>query len=289
MTTTLFNATLALASELGVLRTRLATGGSTSTLLDSVGRTEEDDNYNGGTVWLITDAGGASAAPEGEFPIITDFANTGGVVSATFTVAPAAGDTYGIATARYPRDVLIEAINRQLVKYKMKRYDATSLDVVSAQSEYTLPAGITGANLIGVYESTVDDSNDNQWVELNFHVQEAATGSTHTVVIDSKMIGVDNDFLLEYYDWHPRLYLSTDKIDGDIPLALILPAAAAHAEIIRMRTYGSESKLDIDMLQFARQEAEKAERRYPMRYKQRRGSINEAGGSYSRETGVVHP
>jgi len=84
--------------------------------------------------------------------------------------------------------------------------------------------------------------------------------------------------MLEYVDWCPAVYDADDEIDDIIPLERILSAAAATCELIRMRTYASGSKLDIEMLNYYHREAEKAELRYPIRYPAKRGSINESAG-----------
>ncbi len=272
--TTMFQATLELANKLGVLRVSTATGGTTGTLLDTK-RTEGDDAYNGGTLWLITDVAGASGAPENEWPIVTDFANTGGVFTATFTVAPANLDTYGCATSRYPLDVLKSAINNEIIKHKIPRYDRTSLDIISGQSEYTLPVGIRGENLVNVYEETDTDTSDSKPVKLNFEVQEAATGSQHLLVIKSRNVTAGNDIMLEYTTYLSPLYLATDDIDDIVPMALILPAAAATCELISTRTYNSGSPLDIEMLKHYQREAIMAEQRHVIRLPSKRGSVNE--------------
>jgi len=274
--TTLFDATLQLAQMLGVVRVSTATGGDASSVLDTK-RTEVDDTWNGGTVWLITDAGGASAAPEGEFARVSDFANTGGDITiSTLTAAIASGDTYAVAGGRYPLDVLISAINNEIIKHKIPRYDTTSLDIVAGQSEYTLPTGITGDNLRGVYESTSTDSDDNQWTPLSFSVQEAATGTQHVLVIESRSVGTGNDIMLEYLSRLSPLYLATDVIDDIVPMARILPAAAAQCELIRMRTYDSGDPLDIEMLKFYRDEARQSKLENPIRLPAKRGKVNEA-------------
>jgi len=272
--TTMFDAVLRLTNLLGVLRVSTATGGTTSTLLDTK-RTEKDDTYNGGTCLLITDAGGESAAPEGEWPAVTDFANTGGVITATFTVAPASGDTYGIAAGRYPLDVLKSAINNEIIKYQQPRYDRTSLDIVSEQSEYTLPTGITGDNLVNVYEETSTTTTDSKPIKLNFWVQEAATGTQHTVVIDTGKTTAGNNITLEYMAQLSPLYLASDTIDPIVPIERILPSAAAHCEVVRMRTYDSGDELDIAMLQFYRDEAREMKRDNPIRRPAMRGTITE--------------
>jgi len=274
--TTLFNATLQLAQALGVVRVSTATGGDATSILDTK-RTEADDTFNGGTAFIITDAGGASAAPEGEFSRVSDFANSGGDITiAAVTAAIALGDTYAVAGGRYPLDVLISAINNEIIKHKIPRYDTTSLDIVAGQSEYTLPVGITGDNLRGVYESTSTDSDDNQWTPLSFSVQEAATGTQHVLVIESRSVGTGNDIMLEYLSRLSPLYLATDVIDDIVPMARILPAAAAQCELIRMRTYDSGDPLDIEMLKFYRDEARQSKLENPIRLPAKRGKVNEA-------------
>lgn len=275
----MFDATLQLAISLGVVRTSTATGGSKTTLIDTVARTEDDDDWNGGTVWIITDAGGASAAPEGEWSRVTDFDNaTATATIETLTAVIASGDTYAIAGGRYPLDVLKTAINNELIKYKIPRYDKTSLDVVAGQSEYDLPSGIYGHNLKGVYQATTTDSDDNEWTPVSFYVQEAATGSQHLLVIESP-ITTGRDLMLEYDYRLVPLYLATDVIDDILPMARILPAAAMNAEVIRMRTYASESKLDIEMLKIFREDAQLARLENPIRLPIRRGRVNESGAS----------
>ena len=275
--TTMFNATLQLANTLAQLRVSTATGGTTATLLDTK-RTESDDAFNGGTVWLITDVGGSSAAPEGEWPLITDFANTGGVVTATFTAAPASGDTYGIASGDFPLDVLISSINNELVKHNVIRYDRTSLDIVANQSEYTLPTGIRQDNLINVYEETNVVTSDSNPVALSFEVQTAATGSQQLLVIESKNVTTGNDIMLEYRTKLAPLYLSADVIDDSLPMARILANAAAHAHLVRMQTYSSGSDLGIEAMKMFREDARLARLENQIRLPAKRGRVNEAAG-----------
>lgn len=272
---TLFEATLALARKLGVIRNSTATGGTTTTLVDT-SRTEGDDAFNGGTIWLIEDAGGASAAPEGEWATVSDFVNSTGTFTVSTMTAPASGDTYACATSRYPLDVLINAINNEITKHRIPLYDRTSLDIVSGQSEYTLPSGITRDNLLNVYEETDSDTDDSKPVKLNFNVQSAATGTQHLLVIESREVTAGNDIMLEYLDWCPAVYDADDEIDDIIPLERILAGAAATCELTKMRTTGSATKLGKEMLNYYYREADKAELRYPIRLPAKRGRVNEA-------------
>ena len=114
MTITLFDLTKDLARLLGTLYEGVATGGSTTTIADTVERLEDDDYWNGGTAWITYDAAGAGAAPQGEYSSISDFAQTGGIVTlrSTLTGAVASGDRYAVATSRYPLHILIQKINQ---------------------------------------------------------------------------------------------------------------------------------------------------------------------------------
>lgn len=276
--TTLFQATLDLANRLGILRTSTATGGSTTTIVDT-NRTESADAFNGGTAWIITDAGGASAAPEGQWARVSDWDLTSHTATiATVTAAVASGDFYGIATGDFPLDVLISAINNEIIKHRQIRYDRTSLDIVSNQSEYTLPAGIRADNLINVYEETDTNTSDSNPVSLNFWVQEAATGSQHKLIIESKNVTPGNDITLEYSVQLSPLYLASDVIDDVVKMARILDNAAAHALLNRMRTYGSSNKLDIDVMRIYREDAALARLENQVRRPAKRGRVNEAAG-----------
>ena len=61
--TTMFSATLALANMLHELRTSTATSTTSTVVTPDTKRTEENDTFNGGALWVITDAGGDSDAP----------------------------------------------------------------------------------------------------------------------------------------------------------------------------------------------------------------------------------
>ena len=85
--------------KLGQLQVFTATGGTTTTIVDSdLGGTDSD--FVRGTMVVIRDAGGASAAPENEFAEITAYTSSTGTLTgaaSSFTVAPASGDTYGLS------------------------------------------------------------------------------------------------------------------------------------------------------------------------------------------------
>jgi hypothetical protein len=58
---------------LGKITDLEATGGSTTTIVSTYSPFTADDNLNNGTAIVVRDAGGAGAAPEGQFSVITDY------------------------------------------------------------------------------------------------------------------------------------------------------------------------------------------------------------------------
>lgn len=277
--TTLFDLTLAVSRKLAVLRTGVATGGSTTTTVDSL-RREVDDSFNGGTVWNITNS---------EYARVTDFANATGTITHPAITSVDVGDSYGVATRKYPLDIMISAINNEVIKYKAPRYDATTLDVVAKQSEYTLPAGITKYNLINVYESTNDDSDDNRWVPLTFEVQPDTAGQQHTLIIHSRRVSTGNDFLLEYDAWCSPMTDASDVLDESIAVPRIVVHAAAHCVLMVMQTESSSNDLDEELWKMLVDQAKDADARYPVRPTRRKGNVMEAGGRSKSSNMFTYP
>lgn len=229
MADTLFDATLATARVLGIVKEWKASAtGSTTTLVDTVGRLESNDHWNQGTVWITYDAGGATVAPEGQFTIVTDFVqSTGTITFQALTVATAANDRYAIANGTVPVQFMIGAINSVLTDVWVPTWDTTSLDTATAQTEYTLPAACTRGNLIRVMVQTnTGDADDNKWVQVHpWWVKEGAKGAQDTLVLPQYT--ADRDIGLLYRARHPEVFLYSDTINETIDLQ----ALAVHAAV----------------------------------------------------------
>ena len=146
---TLFNIVHNVLLELGEAIEGKATGGSTSTIVDTgaTGNKEfaskEDDYYNGGTAGILYDAGGAAAAPEGEYSEVSDFDQDSKIitVSPVFTVAVAANDRYFVASDRFALQEIIAQANKARQEYKIEKRD-TSLSTSTNTKNYTIPTGV---------------------------------------------------------------------------------------------------------------------------------------------------
>lgn len=232
MTFTLSDITYRLAREALNVREGTATGGSTTTIVDTNDRDEPDDYWNNGTAWVIYDGAGASAAPEGEYSVISDFVNSTSTLTlrTTLTAAVAATDRYALADKRIPLNILEQSVNRALQDMgKVVLTDTTSLDTADNQTEYTLPAA-AGHDLREVWiESNKDDADDNRWQRIyNWTVEKTATGTANTLIFPTQWAS-GYDVKLVYVDYHPELYSASDELDESVPIERIIYKAAFHA------------------------------------------------------------
>ena len=153
---TLFSATLDLAKILGNVIESTATGGSTTTLVDTaLPRTPPpDDAYNYGTLFFVsctqTDLNSTTA-------IVTDWVST----TKTFTVATlsktvTAADRYAFCDKDWPRDVLRRSVNQaiQSLGALPDLYTLATFVTVANQEAYALPAGVYNVKRVEIATST---------------------------------------------------------------------------------------------------------------------------------------
>jgi hypothetical protein len=149
---TLFSITYELAKILGNVVDGTATGGGTTTLIDTAAfDAEADDYWNNGTIWIHSGVNASKTA------IITNWDNA----SKTWTFDPAlaavvATVTYSVATADYPRYILRQAVNRALKEMGSVEDVNTALSTTSNTETYTLPTGVSNIKRveIGINSST---------------------------------------------------------------------------------------------------------------------------------------
>ena len=230
MTLNLFDLTYEVATELGILNEAAATGGTTTTLIDTVSLTQPDDYWNKGTVWVIYDVGAAGATPEGTYTIVSDFDNTSNTATVGTIVAPAAGDRYAIADEEFPLQMLIQAVNKAIRDAgDMQVDDITSLDTAAAKTEYSLPTAAS-TDLREVWIQTkLNDANDFRWVELtDWKIQRTAVG-TGDLLILGQQPPTSRDLKLVYMAPHVSLNIYSDKLSESIHLERVVYRGAMHA------------------------------------------------------------
>lgn len=150
------------ARKFGNYRQDAASGGSSTTVVDSGALHEPDDYWVGHWAYILTDAGGESAAPEGEERPITDY-DQGSytlTVDPAFSAAVASEDTYEILPAR--RADLVAAVNAGVVAaaetWLVHTMDTTTVTIANDDYDYSLPT-----DLVRLLELWVRDETDEAW------------------------------------------------------------------------------------------------------------------------------
>jgi len=231
MTYTLGQITHMVARELQILSDGIATGGTTSQIADTNLRTEANDYWNKGCAWIWYDAGGAGAAPEYEFSVISDFATTGGIISLrnSLTAAVAAGDKYSVCKKIADTtwlDMIIQKVNQALIELgPIPQADTTTLTIAANQTEYSLPI-TANMDIRRVSLQQTIDADDNAWQEIfNWYKIPATPGNSATLVLPWQEYA-GYDLMLEYLDYHPEMQVATDVMSDHVPVERVVYPAA---------------------------------------------------------------
>jgi hypothetical protein len=219
----------------------LATGGSTTTIVDTSAQFTADDSLIGGTALVVRDGGGSGAAPEGEFQRISDYvaSTTTFTVAAAFSSAVAAGDSILLATPRIRLPQMRVAVNDALANLGTISLVDTSIVTADNQTEYALPVGLKIERLLDVQlQGSTADGNDNRYTSIIGQTSyvPAAPGSTGLLIIPQ--FAADYTIKIIYEGVHPTLFTFSDKVSETIQEEL---AVAATIDKV-MTWYSSKSK-----------------------------------------------
>jgi len=242
MTLTLFDLTYRVARELGVVAEGLATGGDATSLIDTVNRLEADDYWNLGTVWILKDAAGEGAAPEGEYGRVTNFDHdTKDATIEALTTDIAVGDWYAIGKKRFPLSILIQKVNAALQDLKrIPLTDITTITIADSQTEYALPIA-ANLDLREVWrQNKLSDSDDNRWTRVyGWYVQRTAIGTADELILPGQYA---SGYVLKlvYMDKHPDMFDHADKLSETVSPELIIYNAALEC----FRWYRQKTRID---------------------------------------------
>jgi hypothetical protein len=266
MAKTLFDLTYELARLLGVTAEGVATGGSTTTIADTVERLEANDFWNGGTAWITYDAGGLGAAPQGEYSFISDFATTGGIITlrSTLLTAVASGDRYAVSGLRYPLQLLIQKVNEVLRTIPLAKDDLSTITIEANRTEYSLPTDVWELRQVAVQNN--DTANDTQPERLyDWHVQKSATGTANVLVL-GRQFAVDTILRLSYLTDHQTLRVNSDKLDDSIHINRVLYDAAVRCLLWYKSKVGDSDTSVNDLLNLYQGMAQEMNNRFPVSY-----------------------
>jgi hypothetical protein len=267
MTLNLFDLTYRTAREIGILTEGTATGGSATTLIDTVGLASDAEHYwKGGAIWLLYDAAGAGASPQGKYAIITAFASDTDTVTftPTMTDAIASGDRYALGKPLYPLHTIIQAVNRALNEIRIPVTDTTSIDTEANKSEYTLPIA-ANIDLRQVFmQNRLNDANDNQWSELlNWTVQRSAAGTADTLVFPYQLAS-GYDIKIVYAAAPSAMYTYTDKLIDLVDWRVVVYRAAFYLLLDNQMRTGKEDIITRSNIERMDRRAAEAAATYPI-------------------------
>lgn len=279
MTYTLGQITHKVASALQILSDGKATGGSTTTIVDTSLRTEADDYWNFGSAWVWYDAGGLSADPEYSFSVISDFTASSDTITLRDALpsAVSSGDKYSICR-RIGNDawidVIIQKVNDALRAVgPIPQVDTTTIDIASNQTEYgTIPI-TANMDLRQVFLQTNKDANDNLWVELfNWYVDPGTPGNAGTLVLPAQE-SAGYGLKLVYMDYHPEMQIAADVMSDHVPLdRVVMPAVLDCLYWMKRKNKGSDEwDALIDRYEFKAQQVEAMQ---PIHKPKRAGRVN---------------
>ena len=217
----------------GQLRVGYATGGSTTTILDTFRNREgRDKAWKNGAAFVITSSDGL--APQAEFSRIeTSIASVWQLtLSNTLTAAVGAGDYYGFTGPEYPLYEMIQLVNSALRKLgPLDLVDKTTLDSVSNQSEYD--ASADWKNPYGPFRVDVaqnDDTDDQQWLnEVDHDWEPALAGSGGKILFPNYPSHSGKDIRVWYRGSHPTVSTFDDVIDGRFDPEVVIQATLSAA------------------------------------------------------------
>jgi len=190
-----------------------ATGGSTETVVDGVGLIAPDDYWVGHYVYILADAGGEGAAPEGEERPITDYVQSSGTltVAPAFSAAVADGDTYEVLPLR--RAEIIAAIQAGVraagVTWVATKVDTTTVTIAADDHDYDLPTDVVRLLVVWVRTSAGD-----AWVEVPGRMWRVSgeMGDQELLFDDLSGLGADDTVRLEYLARAEELSADSDTL-----------------------------------------------------------------------------
>ena len=264
MATTLFTILRKAYLALGQMEVTTATGGSTTTVVDTkLTESFGDDDLVNCSVFVIRDAGGASAAPEGEVGVVSDNVQSTGTLTlrAALTTAVAVGDTVGIVKNVWPLYTMIEIVNDALASLGTIQLVDTSLTTVSGQTEYALPVTLKH-KVTNVQIQTNTETSNNEYADMNnWYIVPAAAGATGLLIFQ---VEPESGLTLKvwYEAEHPRLSAMSDVLSETIHSELATRLVVDRAlEYQTRRTSGTDQFL-LQTANKAMQDVEMARRAF---------------------------
>jgi hypothetical protein len=238
MATTLFDITKSVARYMGLTKFGVATGGTTSTLVDTDALLQPGQ-FNNGTIWFHT---GNLA---GKYLRIT---SAGGdtVTFATQTLAVVAGVKYTICDPVLPLSQIISAINQVLVAYPIQKRDDSHIVVDTTSPMYELSG--TGFDIRDVLRVEVEegDAGSELWVTNQMWTEDPV--NQHLNIYGG--LGSTDDgakLRITYRANHGEVLAYNDAIDPQIDLDFLMYSSVVniYRQIVQVTKKDDSTAFDL--------------------------------------------
>lgn len=230
--TTLFDMTKRLAFYLMTGWQSSATGGSVTSVVDTLATFSADQV--GGILFGIT---GDLA---NKTLVITSLTGTTQLNFATQTPSDfAAGNRYAVTNSDFNREALRAFINEAARKYGRRETEDETLDTVAGQEEYTLPAGVSEVKEVWMASATVAPFG---WMRL-YHWEEV----NGELRFPSGFAPQEEGYALRlvYQGSYTEMDADADDLPEDINEDLLFWQAAVEAARDGMMRFHSDPKRDL--------------------------------------------
>jgi len=297
MAFTLFDLLAETYKRLGQWNESVATGssGDVTVLEDSTLANEgSDDDWNRGAVFIVYDAAGASADPQGEYSIISDYADSSGKFTfGTLSTKVAAGDRYGYVSEFYPVQTMVGLANaavRSIGSFSL--VDKNTLVSSAAVTEYQMEVAWKRGrpSRVDLQTSIGSTASRNAWESTTDYEYEPATaGSTAGRIIFGKYLPAGRKIRIWYEAPHPPLSTGSDPLREEIePELAILIMVERALEWQNSRLQGGDQFL-MQRWNDAKIQAQQARLMYPIWKPKRKSKILELDGDSGDHLPYVNP
>ena len=228
------------------------TAGSTTTLVDTVGRSEGDDFFDNGTLFIKSGNNADTAQ------VISAWNGTAKTFTFPTALACAAADIYAAIPKDFPKGVLVESINQALIDIgDLPKTDVT-LTTVANQEEYSLPSGVREVKRVEIAHSLTTPYM--YTLHLNWKEREGL------LVFDTLYEPGTTDYKirLSYNVAHDEVSADSSTIDDLIERKLLTWKAAVYA--LRWRLIRNPEEVGARLNEAMAQEGRYA-RRAPKKFK----------------------
>jgi len=220
-----------LMGDLGQSVAFKATGGSQSTAVNGalaalpLAKRPKENYATDYTLLVARDAGGANAAPEGEFQRVSLYgsANYTYTVDTNFSAAVAAGDRLLLITSEFPLQDMIQRISDALQELTIALVD-TSLTTVQDQQDYALPVAAKREKPLRVEVQTVAGDSESYKVRDDWEYVPSAAGSTGILHFLTNNLTAGMTIRIMYKAWHPAVSVYNSVIHETMPKSLAVNA-----------------------------------------------------------------